>query len=461
MPFPQHNRGDRVNLGAKMVGQAIGMYLTNHGLRTDTKSNLLVYPAIPLVQTASLPILGVPSHPSGQNIVIALASYHGYNMEDGIVFNKASLDRGLFRSYFHRIYPSEEKRYWGGQEDKIGLPDKDVRGYRTESDYARLAEDGVLPPETRVASEDVLVGRVSPLRFLSANELMTGIANMRETSISLRHGETGVVDRVFITETSNGSRLIKVAVRDIRVPELGDKFASRHGQKGVIGLIANEEDLPFTSMGITPDIILNPHSIPSRQTVGQLLEILSNKVAANDGRIIDSTAFSNVTNEADLRNTLRSLGFRSDGKEVMYNGITGERYEAEIFIGMLFYQKLDHMVANKLQARSRGPVTLLTRQPTEGKAKEGGLRLGEMEKDCLIAHGAVLTLKERFDSDKVIVPICRDCGITAVWDRTKEKNVCPVCKGTEVVEVEMSYAFKLLLDELKTMLIYPRLRVSG
>ncbi|MEM7824107.1 MAG: DNA-directed RNA polymerase subunit B [Candidatus Aenigmatarchaeota archaeon] len=461
MPFPQHNRGDRVNLGAKMAGQAIGIYLTNFGLRTDTKSNILVYPAVPLVRTATLPILGLESHPTGQNVVIALASYNGYNMEDGVVFNKASIERGLFRSYFYRVYPCEEKRYWGGQEDKIGLPDKDVRGYRTEAEYARLAEDGILPPETPVNSEDVLVGRVSPLRFLSANELMTGIANMRDTSICLRHGETGIVDRVFITETANGNRLVKVATRDLRIPELGDKFASRHGQKGVIGLIAAEEDLPFTATGMIPDIILNPHSIPSRQTVGQLLEILAGKLAASDGRMIDASAFSNVTTEADMRNALRQLGFRSDGKEVLYNGVTGQRYEMEIFTGILFYQKLDHMVANKLQARSRGPVTLLTRQPTEGKAKEGGLRLGEMEKDCLIAHGAVLTLKERFDSDKVVVPICKECGITAVWDRSKEKNVCPICKGTDIADVEMSYAFKLLLDELKTMLIYPRLKVAG
>ena len=163
----------------------------------------------------------------------------------------------------------------------------------------------------------------------------------------------------------------------------------------------------------------------------------------------------------NIKNLLRSLGFRSDGKEVMYNGITGEKYDVEIFIGLVFYQKLDHMVANKIQSRSRGPVTLLTRQPTEGKAKEGGLRLGEMEKDCLIAHGAVLTLKERFDSDKIIIPICKACGLVALWDRTKDKMICPVCKDSDVVDTEMSYAFKLLLDELKAMMIYPKLNVSG
>lgn len=458
--FPQHNRGDRVNLGAKMIGQSIGLYQTNFLMRTDTKSNILVYPQTPLIKTDTVPIIGLSHHPSGQNVVVALASHQGYNMLDGVVFNKASVERGLFRSFFYRIYPVEEKRYWGGQKDQVGIPEKDVRGYRTEEDYARLAKDGILPPETHVGSEDVLVGRISPLRFLSADELMSGIANMRESSLSLRYRERGVVDRVFLTENPNGNKLIKVAVRDLRIPELGDKFASRHGQKSVIGLIVPQEDLPFTSSGLIPDVILNPHSIPSRQTIGQLLEMISAKTAALNGKKIDASGFKEF-DENNLRNMLRNLGFRSDGKEVMYNGITGEKIDVEIFTGIIFYQKLDHMVANKIQARSRGPVTLLTRQPTEGKAKEGGLRLGEMEKDCLIAHGAVLTLKERFDSDKVIVPICKKCGLVGIWDRSKEKYVCPACTDGDVVDVEMSYAFKLLLDELKTMLIYPKLNVSG
>ncbi len=458
--FPEHNRGDRVNYGAKMIGQAIGLYSSNFFLRTDTKSNILVYPQVPLVETDTTEISGLMHHPAGQNVVIALLSYKGYNMEDGVVFNKASIDRGLFRSFFYRIYPGEEKRYWGGQVDKIGIPDKDVRGYRSEEDYTRLAEDGVLPIETPVRSEDVLVGRVSPLRFLSATELMGGIGNMRESSVALRYGEVGVVDRVFITETIGGNKIIKVAIRDLRIPELGDKFASRHGQKSVIGLLASEEDLPFTESGMTPDIIINPHSIPSRQTVGQLLEILSGKAGALSGKKINASAFTGV-DESEVRSILQDAGFKNNGKEVMYSGVTGERFEVEVYTGMIYYQKLDHMVANKLQARSRGPVTLLTRQPTEGKAKEGGLRLGEMEKDCLIAHGAVLTLKERFDSDKVTVPICKKCGLVAVWDRTKEKDICPVDKDSEIINIEMSYAFKLLLDELKSMLIYPKLVVEG
>jgi DNA-directed RNA polymerase subunit B len=460
LPFPEHNRGDRVNLGAKMVCQAIGMYQYNYPLRSDTKSNILVYPQSPLVETDTTDVVGLNHHPAGQNVVVAISSYKGFNMLDSVVFNKASIERGLFRSFFYRIYSGEEKRYWGGQEDKIGIPDKDVRGYRSEEDYAKLAEDGVLTPEAKVESDSVLIGRISPLRFLSANELMSGIANMRESSITLRHGEKGVVDRVFLSETANGNKLVKVSVRDLRVPELGDKFASRHGQKSVIGLIMAQENMPFSSSGLTPDIILNPHSTPTRQAIGQFLEVLAAKTSALSGKKINASAFSKLT-EKEISNLLHEAGFRSDGKEVLYNGITGEKIEVEIFSGIIYYQKLDHMVANKLQARSRGPVTLLTRQPTEGKAKEGGLRLGEMEKDCLIAHGAVLTLKERFDSDKVEVPFCKRCGLVAVWNKATEKSICPICKDSDVVDVEMSYAFKLLLDELKTMLIYPKINLNG
>jgi DNA-directed RNA polymerase subunit B' len=442
-----------------MVGQSIGLYQSNYLLRSDTKSNILAYTQKPLVDTNTFKVLDLDNHPAGQNIVVALVSYKGYNIEDGIIFNKSSIERGMFRSIFYRIYEGEEKRYWGGQEDRITIPDKDVRGYRSEEAYARIDEDGILNPETRVVSDDVLVGRVSPLRFLSANELMSGIANMRESSVTVRHGERGIIDRVFLTETSNGNRLVKIALRDLRIPELGDKFASRHGQKGVIGLIVSEQNLPFTSTGSVPDVILNPHSIPSRQTIGQLLEILSGKTAALSGQPIDASAFTGKKEE-EIRRLLHESGFRNDGKEIMYNGETGEKFEVEIYTGMIYYQKLDHMVANKLQSRSRGPVTLLTRQPTEGKAKEGGLRLGEMEKDCLIAHGAVLALKERFDSDKVTVPVCKHCGVVAVWDKQKDKHFCSLCKETEVVQVDMSYAFKLLLDELKTMMIYPKLNVS-
>jgi predicted RNA-binding Zn-ribbon protein involved in translation (DUF1610 family) len=248
-------------------------------------------------------------------------------------------------------------------------------------------------------------------------------------------------------------------LRDLKKPEIGDKFASRHGQKGVIGLIVPQENLPFTEDGIVPDIIFNPHGIPSRMTIGQLLEILAGKVSAMKGERMSSSGFHPLS-ETDLRKTLEGYGFRNDGKETFYNGKTGKQLSGQIFVGNVFYQKLDHLVSNKIHSRARGPVTLLTKQPTEGKSKKGGLRLGEMEKDCLIAQGATLVLKERFGSDQTKIPICRECGLIAIHDRVKNKKYCPACGESKIIDVEMSYAFKLLLDEMKCMLIYPKVVVD-
>jgi len=381
-------------------------------------------------------------------------------MEDAIVINKSSIQRGLFWSIMYRAYEGMQKRYMGGQEDIIGVPQGGVRGYAGEDAYKHLPEDGIVNPETKLESDDVIVGRVSPLRFLGTiDQFISGIENIRETSIRLRHGDEGVVDRVFLTESTDGTKLAKIIVRDTKIPEVGDKFASRHGQKGVIALIVPEEDMPFTEDGVVPDIIFNPHGIPSRMTMGQMMEIISGKLAALMGKHISAPAFGGPL-EDDIRKALESYGFRDDGKETMYDGRTGKRFDTQIFIGNCFYQKLDHLVSNKIHARSRGPVTLLTKQPTEGRSKEGGLRLGEMEKDCLIAHGAALLLKERFDSDKTGVSICTECGMIAIHDRVRNRKYCPICGDSKIIDVEMSYAFKLMMDELKSMLIYPKLTLK-
>ena len=457
IPYPEFDRGDRVNYGAKMVGQSIGLFVTNFLNRVDTKANVLIYPQMPLVQTYTHRVMNYDKHPNGTNVIVAIGCYCGFNTEDAIVVNASSIQRGLFLSLMFRTYEAEQKRYMGGQEDIIGIPEPGVRGYAGEDVYKHLPEDGVINPETKINSDDVIIGRVSPLRFLGTmDQFITGIENIRETSVRLRHGDKGIVDRVFLSETVDGTKLIKVAIRDLKIPEVGDKFASRHGQKGVIGLIVPQEDMPFTEDGVIPDIIFNPHGIPSRMTMGQLLEFIAGKSAALSGQYNYSPAF-NPTPENDIRNVLKSHGFRDDGKEVMFDGRTGRKFDAEVFIGCGFYQKLDHLVSNKIHARSRGPVTLLTKQPTEGRSKEGGLRLGEMEKDVLISHGAALVLKERFDSDKTVVPICSECGLVAIFDRIKNRKVCPVCGETKIIDIEMSYAFKLMLDELKSMLIYPKI----
>jgi len=279
----------------------------------------------------------------------------------------------------------------------------------------------------------------------------------RESSFTVKHGETGVVDFVLLTENSEGNKLVQVRLREERIPEIGDKFTSRHGQKGVIGLVVPEGDVPFSAQGMRPDLIFSPHGIPSRMTISHLIEMVAGKVGSLSGRHVDGTAFD-AEPEDRLRKELLGLGFREDGTELMYNGETGEQYEAKIFIGNMYYLKLKHMVSNKLHSRARGPIQLLTRQPTEGRAKEGGLRLGEMEKDTFVAHGASLLLKERFDADKTILPICEESGLVAVDDQIKNRKYCPVAGDNSTIsDVEMSYAFKLMLDELKSMCIYPKM----
>ena len=457
VPFGQHNHGVRMLQGAKNQKQGIGMYAMNYLLRRETDVNILHYPQQPIVKSFMQNSQGLETHPFGQNLVIAIMAYEGYNIEDAIIVNKGSIERGMGRSTYFSPQTAEELRYPGGLTDKICIPDKDVKGYRSEHAYRLLEEDGIIYPEAEVETGDVVIGKVSPPRFLnSMDEYTLGGMTKRESSTTIKRGECGVVDMVVITESGEGNKLVNVRVRSTRLPEIGDKFTSRHGQKGVIGVILPEEDMPFTANGIRPDIIFSPHSVPSRMTVAHLLELLAGKVGALSGRYINGTIFESEK-ERDLREELKNLGFREDGTEIMYDPLTGRQYLARIYVGNMYYLRLKHMVRNKMQARARGPVQLLTRQPTEGKAKEGGLRLGEMEKDTFIAHGASLLLKERFDSDKTLIPVCNHCGIIAIYDYRKHTAYCPLCGKTDVEWVETGYAFKLLTDELKTMIIYPKL----
>ncbi|MBW6462443.1 MAG: DNA-directed RNA polymerase subunit B [DPANN group archaeon] len=454
--FPEKNRGDRLNYGSRMAVQSIGIPLQNFLMRDDTTYNVLVYPQVPIVRTDSMDAIGLESHPSGHNLVIAVSTYYGYNVEDALIVNKASLERGIGRSVAFRSFVTEFRRYWGGQEDEVCIPDASVKGYRSEEDYSNLDEQGIIEIESKVPAGSVLVGKISPLRFLGvAKEIKMGLQNFRDNSLTVSNGNDGIVEKVVLTSDSEGNKILSVVVRDTKIPEVGDKMATRHGQKGVIGLVVPEEDMPFTADGIVPDIIVNPHAMPSRMTVGQLLEIVAGKVGALAAERINGSIFCGK--EDNIRTELKSLGFRDDGKETLYNGITSEKMEVPILTGITYYYRLYHLVSKKIHARSKGPVALMTKQPTEGRSKEGGLRLGEMEKDCFIAHGAPITLRERFGSDKVSIPICKTCGVVAVEDHIKNKKYCPLCKNEAIVNVEMAYAFKLMLDELKSLLIYPQI----
>ncbi len=458
IPYGDYIQSARLIIGSRNLKQSIGLYATNYPVRMDMDVNLLHYPQAPLVHTIMHELSDYNAHPSGQNIVVAIMSYKGYNMEDAVIINKGSIERGFGRSTYFRPAVSEELRYSGGLMDSICIPDKDVKGYKSERDYRFLEGDGIVYPEAKVREEDVVIGKTSPPRFLSNLEEYSLASNIRrESSVSLRHGEEGVVDFVCLTENEEGNKLVQVRIRDSRVPEIGDKFVSRHGQKGVVGLIVPESDVPFSATGIKPDLIFSPHGIPSRMTISHLIELVGGKTAALSGRYIEGTTFSGEPEQA-IRKELVSLGFKENGTETMYNGISGEIFQASIYVGNMYYLKLKHMVANKIHSRARGPIQLLTRQPTEGRAKEGGLRLGEMEKDTFVAHGASMLLKERFDSDKTVVPVCEGCGIIAIYDTFKDKRYCPICgENVEISDIEISYAFKLILDEFKSLGIYPKL----
>jgi DNA-directed RNA polymerase subunit B len=462
IPYPEHNQSPRNTYESAMAKQSLGFSTPLMNASTYVRQHLMLYPQTPMVSTKAINLLGLDDRPTGQNAIVAVLPYEGYNIEDAVVFNKSAVDRGFGRTFFYRVYEAEAKQYPGGMKDNFELPssEENIRGYRGEKAYRLLEQDGAIMHEAVVVGGDILIGRTSPPRFMEEyREFEVKGPYRRDTSIGVRPSENGVVDTVIMTQSVEGGKMFKIRVRDMRIPEIGDKFASRHGQKGVVGMLVNQEDLPYSENGIIPDVMINPHAFPSRMTVGQFLESLGGKAAALRGKIVDGSAFLGEKLD-QLKDVLQDYGFKFTGKEVMYDGRTGRKFPADVYVGVVYYQKLHHMVADKIHSRARGQVQMLTKQPTEGRARGGGLRFGEMERDCLIAYGASMMLKDRLleESDKAEINVCERCGLLAYFDIKQRRYVCRVCGDkAKISSVIIAYAFKLLLQEMMSLNVAPRL----
>lgn len=468
IPFPDHNQSPRNTYQSAMGKQAMGVYITNFSLRMDTQAHVLYYPQKPLVTTRAMQHLKFRALPSGINACVAIACYSGYNQEDSVIMSQAGIDRGLFRSFYFRSFRDEEKRPLAGVQETFEVPNRRECIGMKPGAYDKLDDDGLVCEGTRIAGNDILVGKVQPLDLPDQEDgapsqaQLSGGKTKKDLSQGAKSTETGVVDKVMLATNEEGARFVKVRLRSVRKPQIGDKFSSRHGQKGTVGITYRQEDMPFTSEGIIPDIIVNPHAIPSRMTIGQLIECLLGKVSAIKGTEGDATPFTKVTVE-DIAQRLLEAGYQPHGWELMHNGHTGRPLEAQIFLGPTYYQRLKHMVDDKIHSRANGPVTMLTHQPLEGRARGGGLRFGEMERDCLISHGGAKFIQERLMemSDKSRVHVCDLCGLIAIADLRKNLFQCRNCNNkTAISQIFIPYACKLLFQELMSMSVAPRIMVK-
>ncbi|KAG8200108.1 hypothetical protein JTE90_001961 [Oedothorax gibbosus] len=458
VPYPHHNQSPRNTYQCAMGKQAMGTIGYNQKNRMDTLMYNLVYPQQPMVKTRTLDLINFDCLPAGQNAVVAVMSYSGYDIEDALVLNKASLDRGFGRCLVYRTSKCTVKRYANQSYDRVLGPKVDAETKKPMWKHQALDPDGIAATGVKVENRQVLVNKSMPsiTNVLPTSAELLNEQPYKEVPITLKGIEPSYVEKVMISINSDETTLIKLLMRQTRRPEVGDKFSSRHGQKGVVGLIAENVDMPFSDEGIIPDLIMNPHGFPSRMTVGKMIELLAGKSGVLTGQLKYGTAFGG-DRVKDISEDLIKCGFNYQGKDCMTSGITGEPLESYIFFGPIYYQKLKHMVVDKIHARARGPRTVLTRQPTEGRARDGGLRLGEMERDCLIAHGTSMLLLERLmiSSDAFDVDICGQCGLLGY------NNWCHFCKSSShIASVRLPYACKLLFQELQSMNVLPRLKLS-
>jgi DNA-directed RNA polymerase beta subunit len=467
-----------------MGKQAVGTYAENYRQRMDQNAHVLHYTQRPLVTTRAQEHLGFTDLPAGTNAIVAIMCYTGYNQEDSVIVNQSALDRGLFRSTFFRTFTAREKRDRPSSApppapgaprppipllEKFERPDPRTTAGLGKRNFDKLDADGLPRINERLDENDAVIGKVTmlPQNYLAQDD-GGGAAKRSDTnstivskdsSVMMRQGEWGIVDQVVVAQDeAAGARIARVRTRHERVPEIGDKLSSMHGQKGTIGMTYPQEDMPFTCEGISPDVILNPHAVPSRMTIGQLFECLLGKVAAGTGYEGDGTPFSGLSVE-QIADALHKTGYQRQGYERMYCGRTGQMLESLIFIGPTFYQRLKHMVQDKVHARARGPKTLMTRQPTEGRGRDGGLRFGEMERDCLVTAGTAAFLKDRLmdQSDKYEAYACEVCGLMCGVAGRNGVFHCRRCKDAgRIVRVQLPFAFKLLSQEMLAMSVTMR-----
>ena len=477
--FAENNPLPRDLFSCGQSRQACSVYHTNHQLRMDKTAVILNYGQIPLVKSRYMAHIDHEENPYGENAIVAIMCYSGYNMEDSVLINEGALKRGVFRTTYYTTYETHEEDSRRGDvvvekhfANIESLPS--VVGLKPGYDYSRLDAHGLIRENTPVDDKTVLIG-------LSSNNVEHSDTRV-DMSKTPKKGQLGYVDKAFITEGEEGERIAKVRVREQRIPTLGDKFASRAGQKGTIGLVIPECDMPFTKDGLRPDIIVNPHAIPTRMTIGHLVECLCGKASAMYGAFADCTALNNAGSKIGVYGELlNKVGYHSSGNEILYNGMTGEQIESHIFIGPNYYMRLKHMVKDKVNFRARGPRTALTRQPVSGRANDGGLRIGEMERDVLISHGISNFLTESMveRGDKCYLAVCNLSGMTAIYNPDKNLFMSPMADGpiqfstsvdgkTVAIDhvtrfgrdfsvVAIPYTFKLLIQELQAINVQLRI----
>jgi DNA-directed RNA polymerase II subunit RPB2 len=459
IPFPEHNQSPRNTYQCAMGKQSMGVYVTNFDKRMDKTSFVLTSPTRPLVDTRIMNILQLNKIPSGTNVIVAIMTHTGYNQEDSILLNKASVDRGLFQATIYKTEKDEDKQKINGDDEIRCKPDPSKTKGMKMCNYDKLNNMGFVPENTLIENKDIIMSKVIPIKKNKNDH--TKIIKFEDHSKLYKTSEDTYIDKNYTDKNGDGYNFAKIRLRTLRQPVIGDKFSSRHGQKGTVGYLIPEEDMPYSQNGIKPDIIINPHAIPSRMTIGQLKETLLGKVLLELGIFGDGTSFSNFKIN-NICEKLLNNGYNSCGNELMYNGLTGEQMECDIFMGPVFYQRLKHMVNDKVHSRSFGPMVNLTRQPAEGRSRDGGLKFGEMERDSMISHGASRFTKGRmYDaSDKYSVHVCKKCGLVATFNENMGVNICNMCDNrTDFAYVEIPYSCKLLFQELMTMNVSPRIIV--